>query len=65
MAGPTTRLKRTSIFELDQSTLVLPQDVEALRSDVDQTLPMLGRTHTMTQRWARWHARANRVMELG
>eukprot|EP00959_Pyramimonas_sp_CCMP1952_P145958 3056056-Pyramimonas_sp.AAC.1 len=65
MAGPTTRLKRTSIFELDQNTLVLPQDVEVLRADVDQTLPMLGRTHTMTQRWTRWHARANRVMELG
>eukprot|EP00959_Pyramimonas_sp_CCMP1952_P058379 1219424-Pyramimonas_sp.AAC.1 len=65
MVGPTTRLKRTSIFELDQSTMVLPQDIEALQSDVDQALPMLGMAYAMTQRWERWHARANRAMELG
>eukprot|EP00959_Pyramimonas_sp_CCMP1952_P010392 217616-Pyramimonas_sp.AAC.1 len=65
MAGPTTRLKRASIFELDQSALVFPQDTDAMHVDGDKVLPMLGTAYTMTQRWERWRARANRAMELG
>eukprot|EP00959_Pyramimonas_sp_CCMP1952_P225593 4717492-Pyramimonas_sp.AAC.1 len=26
---------------------------------------MLGTAYTMTRKWERWHARANRAMELG
>eukprot|EP00959_Pyramimonas_sp_CCMP1952_P313717 6566765-Pyramimonas_sp.AAC.1 len=36
VAGPTTRLKRTAIFGLDQSSLALPEDIDAIHVDVDK-----------------------------
>eukprot|EP00959_Pyramimonas_sp_CCMP1952_P378868 7936401-Pyramimonas_sp.AAC.1 len=44
---------------------MLPQDIDAIHVDVDKALPMLGTAYIMTQRWGRWHARANRAMKLG